>query len=105
MKVTKSLAAAIAVGVLAALLTAEPALASWGGEAITASIGDGLAKQIKGIIEPLLFVCALVMGFGAFLKGDWKMLGGCLLMLLLVGSLIYGEDAWVKQIKDFAGGL
>ena len=45
------------------------------------------------------------MGFGAFLKGDWKMLGGCLLMLLLVGSLIYGQDAWVTQIKDFAEAL
>lgn len=105
MNFTKSRAAAIAAGALAALLLAEPAVASAGVDVVMANIGENLAKQVKELITPLLFVCAIVMGFGAFLKGDWKMLGGCLLMLLLVGSLIYGQDAWVTQIKDFAEAL
>jgi hypothetical protein len=105
MKSTKSRAAAIAAGVLAAFLLAEPAVASAGVDVVMANIGENLAKEIENLIKPLLFICAIVMGFGAFLKGDWKMLGGCLLMLLLVGSLIYGQDAWIKQIEDFASRL
>jgi TrbC/VIRB2 pilin len=105
MKFTKTHAAALAAGVLAALFIAEPALAGTGADMAATSVGDKLADQVRAIVTPLLFVCAIVMGFGAFLKGDWKMLGGCLLMLLLVGSLIYGEDQWIKQIQDFSEGL
>ena len=74
-------------------------------EPASADIGTGLADQIESIIKPLLLVCAAVMGFGAMLKGDWKTLGGCLLMLLIVGSLIYGPEAWESQMIKFAESI
>jgi len=87
---------AVAAGLLLALVATEPAFAG---------IGDGLANQVRGILEPLLLLCAAIMGFGAMLKGDWKTLGGCILMLLIVGSLLYGTEEWKQQIQNFAGGI
>jgi hypothetical protein len=88
---------AVVAGLALALVAVEPAAAD--------SIGDGLAEQVRQIIEPLLLICAAVMGFGAMLKGDWKTLGGCILMLLIVGSMLMGTDAWEAQIKKFAEGI
>jgi hypothetical protein len=88
---------AVTAGLVLALVATEPALA--------AGVGDGLAEQVRNILEPLLLVCAAIMGFGAMLKGDWKTLLGCLLMLLIVGSLLYGDAAWQKQIENFADGI
>jgi type III secretory pathway component EscV len=93
---TQFLVQAVSAGLVLTFAVVEPA---------SASIGDGLANQVKAILEPLLLVCAAIMGFGAMLKGDWKTLLGCILMLLIVGSLIYGDDAWVQQIRKFAEGI
>ena len=97
MGITKATALqAVAAGLVLALVATEPAFAG---------IGDGLANQVRGILEPLLLLCAAIMGFGAMLKGDWKTLGGCILMLLIVGSMLMGTDAWEAQIKKFAEGI
>ena len=75
---------AVVAGLALALVAVEPAR---GGQhrRRTRRAGRG------SIIEPLLLICAAVMGFGAMLKGDWKTLGGCILMLLIVGSMLYGH--------------
>jgi len=97
-KITKPIVLqAIAGGLALAVVAAQPASA--------AGIGDGLADQVRAILEPLLLLCAAIMGFGAMLKGDWKTLGGCILMLLIVGSLLYGTNEWKAQIESFARGI
>lgn len=87
---------AVSAGLALAIVAVEPA---------SADIGQGLADQVRSIIEPLLLVCAAIMGFGAMLKGDWKTLMGCILMLLIVGSLLYGTHEWEQEIKNFARGI